>query len=65
MPRRGLRSVRCHGGPWHGERHLLGAVESSLPVPGVTAFRYELRRTTRGEEILEWSFVWRGVEASE
>lgn len=55
MPSRKLRSLRCHGGPWHGERHLLGPGETSLTVPGIEGFRYVARRTTRREEILEWS----------
>jgi len=54
---RNLRSARCVGGPHHGERRLLAAGETSLVVPGWTTFRYELRETTRGEAVLEWSFV--------
>lgn len=56
---RNLRSARCVGGPLHGERKLLAAGETSLTVPGNRLFRYELRRTTGGEEVLEWSFIWR------
>lgn len=50
-----VTSLRCLGGPWHGQRRVIASNEPSLVVPGTAGFRYVRQTLTSGEPYLSWS----------